>query len=77
MRFIIATKEEHRKFSAIIEEMVQKKRMPYMDAILLHCEETGFEVEIAATLLTTPLKSKISDEAQAANMIKKVNKLFI
>ena len=77
MRFIIATKEEQRKFSAIIEEMVQKKRMPYMDAILLHCEETGFEVEIAATLLTTPLKSKISDEAQAANMIKKVNKLFI
>ena len=77
MRFIIATKEEQRKFSAIIEEMVQKKRMPYMDAILLHCEETGFEVEIAATLLTTPMKSKISDEAQAANMIKKVNKLFI
>ena len=77
MRFIIATKEEQRKFSAIIEEMVQKKRMPYMDAILLHCEETGFEVEIAATLLTTPLKSKISDEAQAANMIKKVNRLPI
>jgi hypothetical protein len=48
-----------------------------MDAVLLHCQETGFEVEIAATLLTTPLKSKISDEAQAANMIKKVNKLFI
>ena len=71
----MATKEEQRKFSAIIEEMVQKKKMPYMDAILLHCEETGFEVEIAATLLTTPLKSKISDEAQAANMIKKVNKL--
>ena len=71
----MATKEEQRKFSAIIEEMVQKKRMPYMDAILLHCEETGFEVEIAATLLTAPIKAKSSDEAQAANMIKKVNKV--
>jgi hypothetical protein len=73
----MATKEEQRKFSAIIEEIVQKKRIPYMDAIILHCEETGFEVEIAATLLTAPIKAKISDEAQAANMIKKVNKLPI
>lgn len=77
MRFIIATKEEQRKFSAIIEEMVSVKRMTYLDAILLHCEETGFEVEIAATLLTAPLKSKINEEAQASNMIKKVNKLPI
>lgn len=69
------TKEEQRQFSAIIEEMVQNKRMPYLDAILLHCEQTGFEVESAATLLTAPLKSKINEEAQAANMIKKVNRL--
>ena len=71
----MATKEEQRKFSAIIEDVAKTKRIPYMDAVLLHCEETGFEVEIAATLLTAPIKSKISDEAQAANMIKKVNKL--
>ncbi len=73
----MATKEEQRKFSAIIEEMVMIKRMPYLDAIILHCEQTGFEVEIAASLLTAPLKSKINEEAQAANMIKKVNKLPI
>jgi hypothetical protein len=73
----MATKEEQRKFSLIIEEMVSVKRMTYLDAILLHCEETGFEVEIAATLLTAPLKSKINEEAQASNMIKKVNKLPI
>ena len=69
------TKDEIREFSAIIEKIVAEKKIGYMDAVLFHCEETGFEVEIAATLLTTPLKSKISDEAQAANMIKKVNKL--
>jgi argonaute-like protein implicated in RNA metabolism and viral defense len=73
----MATKEEQRTFSAIIEEIVKTKKIGYMDAVLLHCEETSFEVELAATLLTTPIKSKINDEAQAANMIKKVNKLPI
>jgi len=73
----MATKDEQRKFSAIIEEIVKTKRIGYMDAVLLHCEDTGFEVELAATLLTTPIKSKINDEAQAGNMIKKVNKLPI
>ena len=69
------TKEEQRVFSHIIEEIVKNKRIGYMDAVLLHCEETGFEVELAATLLTTLIKSKINDEAQAGNMIKKVNRL--
>jgi hypothetical protein len=73
----MATKEEQRVFSAIIDDMVKTKRIGYMEAVLLHCEETGFEVELAATLLTTPIKSKINDEAQAGNMIKKVNKLPI
>jgi hypothetical protein len=73
----MATKEEQRLFSAIIEEIVKTKRIGYMEAVLVHCEETGFEVELAATLLTTPIKSKINDEAQAGNMIKKVNKLPI
>jgi len=73
----MATKEEQRTFSALIEEIVKAKRIGYMDAVLLHCEDTGFEVELAATLLTTPIKSKINDEAQAGNMIKKVNKLPI
>jgi hypothetical protein len=73
----MATKEEQRVFSSIIDDMVKTKRIGYMEAVLLHCEETGFEVELAATLLTTPIKSKINDEAQAGNMIKKVNKLPI
>jgi hypothetical protein len=73
----MATKEEQRVFSSIIDDMVKTKRIGYIEAVLLHCEETGFEVELAATLLTTPIKSKINDEAQAGNMIKKVNKLPI
>lgn len=73
----MATKEEQRQFSALIEDIVKEKRVSHLDAILLHCEQTGFEVEMAATLLTAPLKSKINDEAQAGNMIKKVRQLPI
>lgn len=69
------TKEEMRKFSEIIEQLVRDRRIDYMDAVILHCQETGFEVELAASLLTPPIKAKISEEAQAMNMIKKVNKL--
>lgn len=71
------TKEEMRKFSEIIETLVKEKRIDYMDAVVLHCEQIGFEVELAATLLTPPIKAKISEEAQSLNLMKKVNKLPI
>ena len=71
----MASKEEQRQFSALIETIVKDKRMTYLDAIIYHCEQIGFEIELAATLLTTPIKSKINDEAQAGNMIKKVRQL--
>lgn len=71
----MASKEEQRLFSLIIEDIVKDKRITYLDAILFHCEQTGFEIEMAATLLTAPVKSKINDEAQAGNMIKKVRQL--
>ena len=71
----MASKEEQRQFSALIETIVKDKRMSYLDAIIYHCEQIGFEIELAATLLTTPIKSKINDEAQAGNMIKKVRQL--
>lgn len=70
-----ATKEEQRKFSELISNLATDKRIGFMDAVLLHCQETGFEVELAASLLTPPIKAKISEEAQAMNMIKKINRL--
>lgn len=73
----MASKDEQIEFSTFIEKRVRENRMSYMDAIISHCEETGFEVELAALLLTPPLKSKISDEAQELNMIKKVRALPI
>lgn len=70
------TKDEMRDFSAIIEKLALDKRIGLMDAVVLHCAEIGFEVELAATLLTPPIKAKIGEEAQALNLMKKkVNKL--
>ena len=73
----MATKEEQKNFSSLIQGIVEEKNLSYIDAIVHHCEQTGFEIELAATLLTAVIKSKISDEAQSLNMIKKVNKLPI
>lgn len=73
----MATKEEQKNFSFVIQSIVEEKKLTYIDAIVHHCEQTGFEIELAATLLTTVIKSKISDEAQSLNLIKKVNKLPI
>jgi hypothetical protein len=48
-----------------------------MDAIVQICEETGVEIEVAATLITSHLKSRIREEAQSINLIKKASKLPI
>jgi hypothetical protein len=70
------TKDEMRDFSAIIEKLALEKAISLMDAVVLHCEQIGFEVELAASLLTPPIKAKIGEEAQALNLMKKkVNKL--
>jgi hypothetical protein len=44
-----------------------------MDAIILYCEETGFEVELAAKLISGVLKSKIKIEAESLHFLPKSN----
>ena len=65
------TKEEVRNFSLLIENMARTLRCSHMDAILEHCKETGFEIEVASTLISPKLKSMIRDEAMSMNMLKK------
>lgn len=67
------TKEEVTNFSIHIETLVERKGIPYMDAIILHCEETGLEVEVAAKLISSTLKSKIQTEAESLNFLPKSN----
>jgi hypothetical protein len=70
-------REEIKKFSMMIEQMVTDKRIGYMDAICHHCKETGLEIEVAATLISSALKAKIKEEAQDNNLLKKNSKLPI
>ena len=71
------TKDEIKNFSMMIEELATKLRCNRMDAILQHCKETGLEIEVAATLISSALKAKIKEEAQDNNMLKKNSKLPI
>lgn len=65
--------EEVMAFSITIEEMAKEKSIPYMDAIILHCTNSGMEIEVAAKLISNALKSKIKMEAEALNFLPKSN----
>ena len=69
------TKDEIKQFSLLIEQIAEQLRCSRMDAILEHCKESGLEIEVASTLVSTALKAKIRDEAQELNLIKKTSKL--
>jgi len=71
------TKTEISEFSLLIENLSYEENLPYMDAILHHCEQTGMEIEVASTLLTSVLKAKIREEAEEVNLLKKTSKLPI
>jgi hypothetical protein len=71
------TRDEIKKFSMMIEKLVTEHHLGYMDAICHHCKETGLEIEVAATLISPALKSKIKEEAQDNNMLKKTSRLPI
>ena len=67
------TNEEIMTFSLEIESIVSKKQVPYMDAILLYCEETGMEIEMTAKLISGSIKSKIKLEAEELHFLPKSN----
>jgi hypothetical protein len=69
----MANKEEITTFSLTIEKLARDKNTSYMDAIILYCEQTGFEVEVAAKLISGTLKSKIKMEAEELNFLPKSN----
>ena len=71
----MATREEISEFSTKIMEMADEQGQPCMDVIVQYCDETGIEVEVAATLVSSFLKARIREEAQSVNLIKKAAKL--
>jgi len=71
--FTMPSKDEITEFSLKIEELVWDKDVSYMDAIILYCEQTGFELELAAKLISGVLKSKIKMEAEELHFLPKSN----
>jgi hypothetical protein len=69
------TKNEISEFSELIENIARTKNMPRMDAILHHCEQTGMELEICASLISSALRAKIREEAEELNLLKSKSKL--
>lgn len=67
------SRDEIVSFSCEIERIVYDKDVSYMDAILIYCENTGFEVELAAKLISETLKSKIKMEAEDLHFLPKSN----
>jgi hypothetical protein len=69
------TKNEISDFSEMIGNLALSLSVSHLDAIIHHCEQTGMEVDVASTLISSALKSKIREEAQDLNLLKKVSAL--
>jgi len=67
---MMPTKDEMAKFAKSIEELVSTTDYNYIEAIVAHCKTTGLEIEVAATLINSNLKSKIEMNAMDNNMLK-------
>ena len=67
---IMPTKDEMAKFAKAIEALVANTDYNYIEAIVEHCKATGLEIEVAASLINSNLKSKIEANAMDNNMLK-------
>ena len=71
------TKTEISDFSRNIEQLALELNCTLMEAILEYCEDTGLEIEVASTLISSALKARIREEAEGNNMLKRTSKLPI
>jgi hypothetical protein len=67
------------KFATEVENLVWDRDIPYIDAVLLFCEQHNLEIETAASLINNSanIKAKIQEEGEDLNFLPKVNRLPI
>jgi hypothetical protein len=66
------------KFARAIDGMVANTDLNYIEAIVEYCKKTGLEIEVAASLVNSNLKSKLANDALDLNLLKeKGNRLPI
>ena len=71
------TKNEIAEFSDTIAAESELWKLTIMDTVVAHCENSGMEVDVASTLLSSALKARIREEAQELNLLKKTSTLPI
>ena len=62
-------------FMENIENLVQKTKMSYIDAVMYYCEENKLEPETAGKMIGGKLKQNIQDEAEDLHLIQRTSKL--
>ena len=62
-------------FMENIENLVQKTKMSYIDAVMYYCEENKLEPETAGKMIGGKLKQNIQDEAEDLHLIERTSKL--
>lgn len=67
----MATEKEITNFSLEIEKLIETKSIPYIEAVILYCQKTGLEVELAAQLVSGAMKAQIRNEAEALHFLPK------
>lgn len=60
-----------------IDNIATEKRIDYIEAVILFCEQTGLEVETAAKLIRSnaKMKARIKNDAENLNYFPKTAKL--
>ena len=65
------------QYNIEIEELVERTRMSYLDAMLHHADENGLEADTCAGLINVKTKTKLREEAEILNFMPKTSKLPI
>jgi len=59
-----------KKFAHAIDSIVANTDYTYIEAIIEYCKKTDLELEVAASLINSPLKTKIESQAMESNLLK-------
>lgn len=62
--------------TTLIEELVVKEKMNYIEAVIHICEERGIDPADIAKLIVPPIRAKLEAEGMASNLLPRGNSLF-
>ena len=60
-----------KRFALEIEDIVKSKKISYMDAVVLYCEDNDIDTGTISSLINKSLKEKIQMEAEKLNLVEK------